>query len=117
MKRLLLFMSVIMGFMALGVGAGAETRDGHQHADSESLEGWAIAEVEAGEEALVDVGNRICPVSGEKVGSMGPGVQVEHKGKIYHLCCAMCVEEFRNKIEKYTAIAENEVKDSQHHEE
>jgi YHS domain-containing protein len=62
--------------------------------------------------APIEVGNKICPVSGEKVGGMGEVVKEEHKGKIYNLCCAMCIKDFQKDPEKYTKIAEEEVNSS-----
>ena len=44
--------------------------------------------------AAVEVGNTLCPVSGEKVGEMGKVVTYEYNGKIYNLCCAMCAKDF-----------------------
>ncbi len=65
----------------------------------------------------VEVGNKICPVSrdaipvpGEK-GTMGDNpVKVEYKGKIYNLCCPMCVKDFKNDPAKYSKIAEEQAK-------
>ena len=59
---------------------------------------------------LVDVGNQHCPVSGDKVGEMGPPVKYEYNGKTYNLCCPMCIKSFKNNPEKYSKIAEDEVK-------
>ena len=62
----------------------------------------------------VEVGNKICPVSGEKIdGSMGEIVKMEHNGKMYSLCCGMCVKDFNKDPEKYTAIADKEVSTTQ----
>jgi YHS domain-containing protein len=66
----------------------------------------------------IEVGNKICPVSGEKVpapgekGEMGEAVKYEYNGKIYNLCCPMCVKDFKKNPEKYSAIAEKEVKEA-----
>lgn len=60
-------------------------------------------------ETPVEVGNKICPVSGEKVGEMGEIVKYEYKGKVYNLCCAMCVKDFQNDPEKYSKIADEEM--------
>ena len=52
---------------------------------------------EAGAGALagpVEIGNKICPISGEKVGGMGKVETVEYNGKVYNLCCAMCKKDF-----------------------
>lgn len=60
----------------------------------------------------VEVGNKICPVSGNKVGEMGPAIKHEYNGKIYNLCCGMCPSKFDKDPTKYSKIAEDEVKDS-----
>lgn len=76
------------------------------------LQAFAKAEVgnvEEKAEVSVEVGNTICPVSGEKVGSMGDVVKYEHNGKIYSLCCPGCIATFKKEPEKYSKIAEDEV--------
>ena len=63
----------------------------------------------------VEVGNKICPVSGEKIpapsekSAMGEAVKYEYNGKIYNLCCPMCVKDFKGNPEKYSKIADDEV--------
>ncbi len=47
---------------------------------------------------------KVCPVTGEKLGSMGPPVKVEVKGRTVFLCCAGCVDEIKKNPEKYFAI-------------
>jgi YHS domain-containing protein len=54
----------------------------------------------------VDVGNKYCPVSGRPIGVMGPGVEQEYNGKIYHLCCGGCIATFNSDPVKYSKIAE-----------
>ena len=74
---------------------------------------YAAEEKELAADAVqeaVKVGNKICPISGEPVTSMGEGFPIEHNGKIYILCCAMCAADFKKDPEKYTKIAEDEVK-------
>ena len=57
------------------------------------------------------VGNRICPVSGEKIGGgMGKGETVVYKGKAVALCCPGCVKDFGKDPAKYLAKAEAEAK-------
>ncbi|MEI6438446.1 MAG: YHS domain-containing protein [Candidatus Omnitrophota bacterium] len=59
----------------------------------------------------VNVGNKLCPVSGEKVSAdsgMAP-VTYEYKGKVYNLCCGGCIAKFAAEPEKYSKIAEEEV--------
>jgi len=58
-------------------------------------------EKQAIEEMMVDVGNKICPVSGNPVDSMGEAVTYTHAGKIYHLCCAGCIDKFKTELEYF----------------
>ena len=66
----------------------------------------------------VEVGNKICPVSGEKVpepgakGDMGEAVKYEYNGKIYNLCCKMCIKDFKKDPEKYIKKVDAELKAS-----
>lgn len=59
---------------------------------------------------LPNVGNKLCPVTGNPVddGSMGETVKYVYNGKIYNLCCKMCAKDFKNDPEKYSTIAEKE---------
>lgn len=64
----------------------------------------------------VEVDNKICPVSGDKVpalgekGTMGEKlVKIEYKGKIYNLCCPMCIKDFKKNPGQYSGIADKEV--------
>ena len=54
----------------------------------------------------VNVNNKICPVSGQKIGSMGEGATREYNGKIYSFCCPMCLNDFDLDPEKYVGIVE-----------
>ena len=60
---------------------------------------------------LPNVGNKLCPVSGNPVddGTMGEAVKYVYNGKIYNLCCEMCMKDFKKDPEKYSKIAEDEV--------
>ena len=60
---------------------------------------------------LLNVGNKLCPVSGNPVddGTMGEAVKFVYNGKIYNLCCQMCVKDFKKNPEEYSAVAEKEV--------
>lgn len=60
---------------------------------------------------VVNVGNEICPVSGEKVGEGGmKPATYDYKGKIYNFCCTDCVEKFKKDPEKYIKKIEEELK-------
>jgi len=48
----------------------------------------------------VNVGNKICPVTGEKINE-NTKVTYEYQGKIYNFCCAGCPDEFKKNPEKY----------------
>ena len=56
------------------------------------------------------VGNKICPISGDKIKSMGKAVKIDYKGKTYNLCCKMCVKDFNKDPEKFSKKVEAEVK-------
>ncbi len=43
----------------------------------------------------------ICPVSGNKLGSMGKPVSIEHEGKEVKFCCSPCIKKFKNNPQKY----------------
>ena len=68
----------------------------------------------AGSTPAVDVGNKICPVTGEKIGSMEheKATKVEYKGKSYNLCCPMCAAEFKKNPAKYVKVVEKELESS-----
>lgn len=56
-----------------------------------------------------DVGNKICPVSGEKIDEKTKATY-EYEGKIYNFCCPMCIEEFKKDPGKYIKKVEEELK-------
>ena len=56
----------------------------------------------------ITVANKLCPVSGKSIESMGQPVMHEYNGKIYNLCCPTCVKDFKKNPEKYSKIAEDE---------
>lgn len=63
-----------------------------------------------------DVGNKICPVTGEKIDEK-TRVTYEYEGRIYHFCCPGCIDEFKKDPQEYIkkikeqASAEPEKKD------
>lgn len=42
-----------------------------------------------------------CPVSGEKLGSMGKPIVIQHEGREVRLCCPGCVDKFKQDPAKY----------------
>ena len=68
----------------------------------------------ADEAKLVQVPNKICPISHEKVGENGMQPhQVTHNGKTYNLCCSMCEKDFNKDPDKYAKMMEDEVAQTQ----
>lgn len=59
--------------------------------------------------SVIEVGNKLCPISGEKAGGMGQVVQQEYNGKVYNLCCAGCIDIFKKDPEKYVKIVEEQM--------
>lgn len=57
----------------------------------------------------VDAGNKICPVSGEKINEKFKATY-EYEGKIYNFCCAMCIDAFKSDPAKYIKKVEDELK-------
>ena len=107
------FFITVLGILFLCAGSvyASESHDHSNHKGSMMKDhGMMEHEGEMGESKAVEVGNKICPVSGEKVGEMGEIVKVEHNGKIYNLCCTMCAKDFKKDPEKYVKIVEEEMK-------
>lgn len=67
---------------------------------------------EAGKAAVskeaVNAGNKICPVSVEKIEEKTK-VTYEYEGKIYNFCCASCVNDFKKNPQKYIKKVEQEL--------
>jgi len=47
-----------------------------------------------------DVGNKVCPVSDEKIDEKTKATY-EYEGKIYNFCCTACVDTFKEDPAKY----------------
>ncbi len=45
----------------------------------------------------------VCLVSGEKIGSMGEPIVINHEGQEIKFCCDKCVPKFKKDPEKYMA--------------
>ncbi|OGX11808.1 MAG: hypothetical protein A2351_07210 [Omnitrophica bacterium RIFOXYB12_FULL_50_7] len=59
-----------------------------------------FAAEEKAQSGIVDVGNKLCPISGEPVSGTS---FVEYQGKRYGLCCSGCDKMFLAEPEKYLA--------------
>ena len=71
--------------------------------------GCAYVQAKEGE-SPVNAGHTACPVLGTKV-EPGKALTVEYNGKLYNVCCPMCIGEFKNNPEKYVAIVEKQMKE------
>ncbi len=85
----------------------AQAHSGHEQGATETAK-------QATPEEAVNIGNKVCPVSGEKISDiiksgMKPATY-EYKGKIYTFCCAACIEDFKKEPEKYIKKIEEEEK-------
>ncbi len=60
------------------------------------------------QEKAVNVGNKICPVSGDKINEKTKATY-EYKGRVYNFCCPACIEEFKKYPEKYIKKIEDEL--------
>lgn len=62
----------------------------------------ALAGLSAEDRALVDA-QKLCPVTGEKLGSAGPPVKMTVKGEVIFLCCQECKPKVEADPDKYLA--------------
>lgn len=67
-------------------------------------------------EESMNAGNKICPVSGEKIDEETKATY-EYEGKIYNFCCTSCIGEFKKDPQKYIKKVEDELQQSQPREE
>ncbi|MDP2830891.1 MAG: YHS domain-containing protein [Candidatus Omnitrophota bacterium] len=112
-----IFFLLVMGFFIFGMSklsfammcgdhSGsqqlAQAHSEHEHGTTE-----VVKEARFSEQA-VNVNNKICPVSGEKIQEKTKSAY-EYEGKIYNLCCASCIEEFKKDPQKYIKKVEEEL--------
>lgn len=91
--------SVMFGLLSLLVLGGSTVK-----AETISQEINVTAQVDK----PVDVGNKICPVSGEKIDPKFKETY-EYNGKIYNFCCAMCIDTFKSNPDKYIKKVKEEL--------
>ncbi len=59
-----------------------------------------------------NVGNKICPVTGEKINEKTKATY-EHEGVTYNFCCPMCIDTFRNDTKQYVGKVEKELQENE----
>ncbi|MCZ6573771.1 MAG: hypothetical protein O7C98_11475 [Planctomycetota bacterium] len=62
----------------------------------------ALAELSPADRKLA-MAQKVCPVSGRPLGSMGTPIKVTGGGETVFLCCGGCVKRFENDPEQYLA--------------
>lgn len=114
-KRILLSIGVaalILGFSKLSFAMNCADPSGSKQmaqADYEHEHGTTEVVKEAGFlEKVVNVGNKICPVSGEKIDEKLKATY-EYDGKLYNFCCVSCVDDFKKDPQKYIKKVEQEL--------
>jgi hypothetical protein len=80
----------------------AAAADEHAQATSDPKITTALAELSTEDRALA-VKQKICPVSGERLGSMGAPMKVDVKGRAVFICCDGCREQLLAKPDEYLA--------------
>ncbi len=109
MKKVLFWVVLSGGIVMLGALAYAQ--DHGKHDQMMQMPKSEQKQADAGTSA-VNVGNKICPVTGEKIDEKTK-VTYEYEGKIYNFCCSMCIEEFKKDPQKYIKkIAEEKQSES-----
>ena len=78
----------------------SEGEDAGHEAEGEYAE--ALAKLSEADRALA-AKQKVCPVSGQALGSMGTPVKVTVKGRDVLLCCQGCEDSIKNDPDKYLA--------------
>lgn len=114
-----IFLSLIAAVAVLGLNRLSLAQVDDSGDQRQATETTAQTKEEPFKSAPSEVGNKICPVSGEEV-KEEERYQVEYEGKIYNLCCKMCLKDFNKDQQKYLeklAQLEQKGEETEHHEE
>jgi YHS domain-containing protein len=116
-KTLLLLIAVmfVFGLSKISYAMSCHESAGHdanmQTAQMDSSQQSTMVHSKSTSQEAVNVGNKICPVTGEKIDEKIKATY-EYKGKIYNFCCAACIEEFKKNPDKYIQIVNEEMKNN-----
>jgi len=114
-SKLIILSAVVLVFCASQVFAhGGEKHDESKEDKGSMMEKKGSRQLEKIFDDAINVGNKICPLSGEVIADVGDGsgVQVEHEGKVYNLCCSMCAKDFKKDPERFIKKINEEPKGS-----
>ena len=100
---------IVFSVATYALAAGGHGHHEHSATVLEEGKGSMMGHMKEEASSAIEINNAICPVSGEKLGNMGPAVQHEYKGKVYNFCCAGCVATFKDDPEKYVKIVEEQM--------
>jgi hypothetical protein len=67
-----------------------------------------LAKLPEGDRELA-LAQKVCPVSGEPLGSMGTPIKVTVEGRDVFVCCAGCVDELKSNFDKYADKLEKQL--------
>ena len=102
----------VLGISKLSFAMMCGEHSGHKKIAQTETETGTQTQAEADTQALpketVNAGNKICPVSGEKIDE-ATRATYKYEGKIYNFCCPMCIDEFKKDPEKYIKKIEQEL--------
>ena len=109
LKKEFVFVGVVLFVSGLVVSSFAQMECAGHPSGVNKQSALVVAPASVNQEKAVNVGNKICPVLGEKINEETK-VAYEYEGKIYNLCCSSCIEEFKSNPEKFIQIVNNELK-------
>ena len=97
---------------AISVGCAASRgggcRKGGYRASSAPPRRTDVVQAHAADEVPHGKVQQTCPVTGEKLGSMGPPIPVTVEGKTIQVCCDGCVAAVKKNPKKYLKIVADE---------
>lgn len=101
------FIFSIVSLSSAMMYGGGESKGGGHNSHQQLAQAESPAQEIASALGGVDAGNKICPVSGEKVDEKLKATY-QYEGKIYNFCCAMCIDDFKKDPKKYIAKIEKQ---------
>ena len=101
--------SVVLGLALFLLQGSTFATDDYDEAMEQATQKSSESATPATQILPIEMNNYICPVSGEKIGEMGEVVKFEYEGKVYNLCCSMCVKDFKKEPQKYMLIVDEEL--------
>ena len=100
-RKIFITLSVVVFLLGITKLSFAQTHTEHE-------QGITGGSKQAVTEEVVNVGNKICPISGEKIDEKLKATY-EYEGKIYNFCCTTCVDDFKKDPQKYIKKVEQEL--------